>query len=208
MAASSPHSHGRRNCRPTIVGIEKYLGSGLVKGIGPKFAKLIVSLFGLETFDVIEKDADRLLEVPGIGKTGVALIRESWEKQKDVKDIMVFLQGHGVSSTRVRSNYWYESEHQDQIVYTLLSRYLTKKEVSYYMRIINEQAKRFRDSYVQVIQVIQEKEGQEKFASGTKQYKRNNIMDYVLKINLKDFGWSIAPPSTRKDRRKSTPRVE
>ena len=83
----------------TIVGIEKYLGSGLVKGIGPKFAKLIVSHFGLETFDVIEKDADRLLEVPGIGKTRVALIRESWEKQKDVKDIMVFLQGNGVSST-------------------------------------------------------------------------------------------------------------
>ena len=79
----------------TIVGIEKYLGSGLVKGIGPKFAKLIVSHFGLETFDVIEKDAERLLEVPGIGKTRVALIRESWEKQKDVKDIMVFLQGHG-----------------------------------------------------------------------------------------------------------------
>ena len=83
----------------TIVGIEKYLGSGLVKGIGPKFAKLIVSHFGLETFEVIEKDADRLLEVPGIGKTRVALIRASWEKQKDVKDIMVFLQGHGVSST-------------------------------------------------------------------------------------------------------------
>ena len=83
----------------TIVGIEKYLGSGLVKGIGPKFAKLIVSHFGLETFEVIEKDIDRLLEVPGIGKTRVALIRTSWEKQKDVKDIMVFLQGHGVSST-------------------------------------------------------------------------------------------------------------
>ena len=83
----------------TIVGIEKYLGSGLVKGIGPKFAKLIVSHFGLATFDVIENDVDRLLEVPGIGKTRVAMIRASWEKQKDVKDIMVFLQGHGVSST-------------------------------------------------------------------------------------------------------------
>ena len=83
----------------TIVGIEKYLGSRLVKGIGPKFAKLIVSHFGLETFDVIGNDTDRLLEVPGIGKTRVALISTSWEKQKDVKDIMVFLQGHGVSST-------------------------------------------------------------------------------------------------------------
>jgi len=83
----------------TIVGIEKYLGSGLVKGIGPKMAKQIVSCFGLETFEVIEQDADRLLEVSGIGKGRVAMIQASWEKQKDVKDIMVFLQGHGVSST-------------------------------------------------------------------------------------------------------------
>lgn len=82
-----------------IIGIEKYLGSGLVKGIGPKFAKLIVAKFGLETFDVIENDADKLLEVYGIGKGRVEKIRASWEKQKDVKDIMVFLQGHGVSST-------------------------------------------------------------------------------------------------------------
>ena len=82
----------------TVIGIEKYLGSGLVKGIGPKFAKQIVSHFGLETFEVIENDIDRLLEVPNIGKGRVAKIKESWEKQKDVKDIMVFLQGHGVSS--------------------------------------------------------------------------------------------------------------
>ena len=83
----------------TVIGIEKYLGSGLVKGIGPKFAKLIVAKFGLKTFDVIENDADKLLEVYGIGKGRVEKIRASWEKQKDVKDIMVFLQGHGVSST-------------------------------------------------------------------------------------------------------------
>ena len=70
-----------------------------MKGIGPKFAKQIVSHFGLETFEVIENDIDRLLEVPNIGKGRVAKIKESWEKQKDVKDIMVFLQGHGVSST-------------------------------------------------------------------------------------------------------------
>ena len=82
-----------------IIGIENYLGSGLVKGIGPKFAKLFVAKFGLDTFDVIENDADKLLEVYGIGKGRVAKIQASWEKQKDVKDIMVFLQGHGVSST-------------------------------------------------------------------------------------------------------------
>ena len=103
---------------------------------------------------------------------------------------------------KILSNPWRNYEHQDRIVYTLLSRYLTKKEVSYYMRIIDDQAKRFRDSYIQVIQVIQEKESQERFASGTRQYKRNNIMDYVLKVNLKDYGWSIEPPSTRKDRKR------
>ena len=82
----------------TIYGIEKYLGSGLVKGIGPKFAKLIVGKFGLETIDVIESDIERLYEVSGIGKKRVELIRESWEKQKDIKDVMLFLQGYGVST--------------------------------------------------------------------------------------------------------------
>src|SRR5574344_1841164 len=82
----------------TIFGIEKYLGSGLVKGIGPKFAKLIVGKFGLETIDVIESDIERLYEVSGIGKKRVELIRESWEKQKDIKDVMLFLQGYGVST--------------------------------------------------------------------------------------------------------------
>lgn len=82
----------------TIYGIEKYLGSGLVKGIGPKFAKLIVNKFGLETIDVIESDVERLYEVAGIGKVRVEKIRESWEKQKDIKNVMLFLQGYGVST--------------------------------------------------------------------------------------------------------------
>lgn len=82
----------------TIYGIEKYLGSGLVKGIGPKFAKLIVNKFGLETIDVIENDIERLYEVAGIGKKRINLIRESWEKQKEIKNVMLFLQGYGVST--------------------------------------------------------------------------------------------------------------
>lgn len=82
----------------TIYGIEKYLGSGLVKGIGPKFAKLIVAKFGLETIDVIESDIERLHEVPGIGKKRIEKIAESWEKQKDIKNVMLFLQGYGVST--------------------------------------------------------------------------------------------------------------
>lgn len=82
----------------TVYGIEKYLGSGLVKGIGPKFAQLIVRQFGTDTIDVIETDIERLYEVPGIGKKRVEKIRESWEKQKDIKNVMLFLQGYGVST--------------------------------------------------------------------------------------------------------------
>ena len=82
----------------TIYGIEKYLGSGLVKGIGPVYAKAIVSRFGLDTLDVIENDIERLLEVPRLGRKRVEKIRESWEKQKDIKEVMVFLQGYGVST--------------------------------------------------------------------------------------------------------------
>ena len=82
----------------TIYGIEKYLGSGLVKGIGPVFAKSIVSKFGTETLNVIDNEPDRLLKVPKLGKKRVERIKESWEKQKDIKEVMVFLQGHGVST--------------------------------------------------------------------------------------------------------------
>lgn len=82
----------------TVYGIEKYLGSGLVKGIGPKFAHLIVTRFGTDTIAVIEDDIERLYEVPGIGRKRVEKIRESWEKQKDIKNVMLFLQQYGVST--------------------------------------------------------------------------------------------------------------
>lgn len=82
----------------TIYGIEKYLGSGLVKGIGPVFANSIVSKFGTETLNIIDNEPERLLEVPKLGKKRVERIKESWEKQKDIKEVMVFLQGYGVST--------------------------------------------------------------------------------------------------------------
>ena len=81
-----------------MYGIEKYLGSGLVKGIGPRFARAIVQRFGTETIDIIETEIERLYEVPNIGRKRVAKIRESWEKQKDIKNVMLFLQGYGVST--------------------------------------------------------------------------------------------------------------
>lgn len=82
----------------TVYGIEKYLGSGLVKGIGPKYAHLIVEKFGTSTIEVIEDDIERLYEVAGIGKKRVEKIRDSWEKQKDIKNVMIFLQQYGVST--------------------------------------------------------------------------------------------------------------
>lgn len=83
----------------TLTGIEKYLGSGLIKGVGPVTAKRIVAHFGLETLDIIENQIERLIEVPGIAKKRIKLIQTAWETQKAIKEVMVFLQGHGVSTT-------------------------------------------------------------------------------------------------------------
>ncbi|MEW2547277.1 ATP-dependent RecD-like DNA helicase [Streptomyces sp. NPDC047002] len=83
----------------TIQGIRRYLGSGLVKGIGPVFADRIVSHFGLDTLDVIEQDPRRLIEVPGLGPKRTRKIADAWEEQKAIKEVMVFLQGVGVSTS-------------------------------------------------------------------------------------------------------------
>ena len=82
----------------TLAGIEGYLGSGMIKGIGPRLAERIVAKFKEETFDVIEQSPGRLLEVPGIGLDRTKRITAAWEEQKQVKEIMVFLHGHGVST--------------------------------------------------------------------------------------------------------------
>ncbi|ABW32131.1 SF1B family DNA helicase RecD2 [Acaryochloris marina] len=83
----------------TLTGIEKYLGSGLIKGVGPVTAKRIVAHFGLDTLDIIETHIERLIEVPGIAKKRVKLIQTALDSQKAIKEVMVFLQGHGVSTT-------------------------------------------------------------------------------------------------------------
>ena len=82
----------------TLLGIERYLGSGLVPGIGPELAKRVVGHFGLDTMTVIETAPERLAEVDGIGATRVAKIGTAWKSQKEIQDVMVFLRGHGVSS--------------------------------------------------------------------------------------------------------------
>jgi exodeoxyribonuclease V alpha subunit len=83
----------------TIQGIRRYLGSGLIKGIGPKMAERIVDHFGQATLAVIEQDPGRLVEVPGLGPKRTGMITAAWEEQKAIKEVMVFLQGVGVSTS-------------------------------------------------------------------------------------------------------------
>jgi exodeoxyribonuclease V alpha subunit len=84
----------------TLEGIEKYLGSGMVKGIGPHFAKVLVKAFKNHVFTIIENEPDRLLTLPGIGKKRVEKITSAWAEQKVIREIMVFLQSHGVGTSR------------------------------------------------------------------------------------------------------------
>jgi len=83
----------------TVQGIRRYLGSGLIKGIGPRLAERIVDHFGTETLEVIEREPGRLIEVPKLGPKRTKLIAAAWEEQKAIKEVMVFLQGVGVSTS-------------------------------------------------------------------------------------------------------------
>ena len=96
----------------SIDGMERYLASGLVPGIGPTFAERLINAFGTEVFNVIENEPKRLLEVDGIGRGRYKKILAAWSEQKIVRDIMVFLQGHGVSTglaTRIFKQYGNDS---------------------------------------------------------------------------------------------------
>ncbi|MBM7439074.1 ATP-dependent RecD-like DNA helicase [Streptomyces sp. HB132] len=83
----------------TIQGIRRYLGSGLIKGIGPVMADRITTHFGVDTLDIIEQQPKRLVEVPGLGPKRTKMIAAAWEEQKAIKEVMVFLQTVGVSTS-------------------------------------------------------------------------------------------------------------
>jgi exodeoxyribonuclease V alpha subunit len=83
----------------TLEGIEKYLGSGMIKGIGPTYAKRLVAAFGLDTIRVLSEQPLRILDVEGIGATRARRIMDAWQAQRGMQDVMVFLQGHGVGAS-------------------------------------------------------------------------------------------------------------
>jgi len=84
----------------TLDGLSKYLSSGMVKGIGPHLAKVLISAYGMEVFSIIEDEPEKLLELPGIGRKRMQQIIAAWAEQKSVKEIIVFLQSHGVGTAR------------------------------------------------------------------------------------------------------------
>src|SRR5450830_520390 len=102
------HTHGQqfkahfiRTSAPTSIdGIEKYLGSGMIRGIGPVYAKKMINAFGEKVFDIIEAEPERLREVTGIGLVRAKRITDAWAEQKIVREIMVFLHSHGVGTAR------------------------------------------------------------------------------------------------------------
>ena len=88
-----------------IMGLRKYLGSGLIKGIGPKMAARIVNKFGMDTMDVIEQAPEKLARIPGIGRKRVKMIRQAWDAQREIKNVMLFLQSHDVSTAHAAKIY-------------------------------------------------------------------------------------------------------
>ena len=91
-------SHFESQAPSSIYGIQKYLGSGLIRGIGPVMAERIVEKFGKDTLDMIENNPERLSRVSGVGKKRIEMIKVAWEEQRDIREVMLFLQSHGVSS--------------------------------------------------------------------------------------------------------------
>jgi exodeoxyribonuclease V alpha subunit len=100
----------------TVKGIERYLGSGLIKGIGPVMARRLVDRFGAETLDIIETGIERLREIEGIGNKRVSMIATAWSEQKEIRQVMLFLQGHEVSSGYAAKIYKYYGRESIKVV--------------------------------------------------------------------------------------------
>ncbi|MCF8067675.1 MAG: ATP-dependent RecD-like DNA helicase [Desulfobacterales bacterium] len=100
----------------TVYGIRKYLGSGLVNGIGPKMASRIVKKFGEKTLDTIESETEKLSQVDGIGKKRIAMIKTAWDEQREIRNVMIFLQSHGVGSGYASKIFKQYGDHSIEVV--------------------------------------------------------------------------------------------
>ncbi len=100
----------------TVYGIERYLSSGLVKGIGPIMAKRIVKRFGKETLNVIEENIEKLKQVEGIGEKRIDMIKKAWNEQREIRDLMIFLQEHGISPSYAPKIYKKYKEESIQVI--------------------------------------------------------------------------------------------
>lgn len=109
-------------------GLEKYLASGIISGVGPVTAKRLVDTFGLKVFDVMDEDLERLLQVEGIGLKKLELIRKSYEKSREVRNIMVFLQSYGVTPKQCMKIYYRFGQSSIEVVRE--NPYILSKEVA------------------------------------------------------------------------------
>lgn len=109
-------------------GLEKYLASGIISGVGPVTAKRLVDTFGLKVFDVMDEDLEQLLQVEGIGQKKLELIRKSYEKSREVRNIMVFLQSYGVTPKQCMKIYYRFGQNSIEVVRE--NPYILSKEVA------------------------------------------------------------------------------
>jgi len=100
----------------SIKGIEKFLSSGLIKGIGPVLARRIIKRFGLKTMEVLSSNPERMIEVEGVGQAKLREIKKSWAEHSDIRDLIIFLQGHGVSTNLATKIYHQYGERAFQVL--------------------------------------------------------------------------------------------
>lgn len=105
-----------------------------------------------------------------------------------------------IPKQKLQANSFYDVDDgmKCQLVKRLLEKYFDDRDLTYYMNAFKREARQCRDTWIQVIQVIQEKECQPKFRDANKNYQRKNLKEYVFKVNLKGYGWSVDPPPIRK----------
>ncbi|MBL9133590.1 MAG: ATP-dependent RecD-like DNA helicase, partial [Verrucomicrobiaceae bacterium] len=145
----------------SLSGIERYLGSGLIEGIGEKYAKRIVEKFGPKVFDIIENESRRLEEVEGVGKKRRIEIRESWMKQKALHGIMLFLHQHGISSSRALRIYKTYGEQAQAVLkenpYRLAQDirgigFKTADDIAYHLGVANDAPERIKAGILHVLE--------------------------------------------------------